>query len=203
MRRMFLILAAILMAQMGLVVGFSGMASAAVVLSGGPPTGCSQISPSEIHLTQSFSAAGTGSSTKVQLVTVVNCTGYSSVTPTVTSLQGILKATIVLSNSGHVRQCSNFESSTTPVDVVTGGSGYVKWHAGGVGTVVASKFTYGPSGSYTEDSSGNLEMDITSNPAVGSFSGDPVTAALPTSTLYNACPLSAGTIAATGSTITL
>jgi hypothetical protein len=205
MRRMFVI-AAIVMVQLGLMFGWSGLASANTVLSGGPPSGCTQAGASQVDLVQGLTAAGSGANLKVQLEVVINCTSYSTVSPTVTSLSGVLKATLHLTTSatGGPRKCTNFESSTTPNDVVSSGTGYIQWFAGGIsGSVAKTKFTYGTATSYVEDSSGSLEMDVTSNTTVGSFAGNTVNAVVPTSTTYNSCPQAAGSIAASGSTITL
>jgi hypothetical protein len=203
MRRKFLVVTVVLLAQLGLAIGVSGTASAVTILAGGPPTGCTQATSAAVDPLESVTSTGTGD-LKVSLSVTFTCSSYSTVTPTVTSLSGVLKATLDLAYGKFARKCSNFESTTTPNDLVIKGKGTITWMAGGIGSVKKSTFLYGPATTYVEDTSGDLEMNVTSNAAgAGSFSGDLVTAVVPTSSLYNTCPLSAGAIAASGSTVAL
>lgn len=201
MRRRFLLVAVILLAQVGLVVGLSGVASAQTTLAGGPPTGCTQSGTASVHFFESIEPVAPEHFLKVKIVEDFTCTGISTVTPTVTQLTGDLKATLFLnapSGPDYARQCNFFENPNNigaPIDVVTSGSGLILWHAIGSNGhnlgAIDTTFTYGTSSTYDE-SNGLYGMEIgalSSNAGAGSFAGDIVTATVSIAqNAYNWCP---------------
>ncbi len=88
--------------------------------------------------------------------------------------------------------CSNFESTATPVDVMSSNSnGYVLWHAdpsSGRRAVDESMMRY--SGTYGEDRAGTMELDISATgPAVsGSFGLDTIDLQMLLSPAWIDCP---------------
>ncbi len=185
-------------AQAGVVIGFNGAASAIVLLTGSTSCNVAVGHGSFVNVIDRIKAVTPTGNETLRVAAEFTCTVSSLTdTPTITQLSGVFKAKLHLRTSlgpNTARECANFESSTTPVDVMISSShGYVRWSAdtsSGPESVDETLMSY--SGTYGEDSAGTMELDVsaTGSEVSGSFGLSTVNLDMLLIPAYNSCPVS-------------
>jgi hypothetical protein len=189
------------------------VASASVALTGSTSCNVSVGNSSFVKVVQPIKAVTPTGDETLKVAAAFTCTVSTvSNTPRITQLSGVFKAKIHLDTSSgpnEAQKCANFESSGTPVDVMGSNThGYVRWHADtSSGSETGRRVPDPYSGTYGEDSSESMELDIsaTGSEVSGSFALSTINLDMLLSPSYNSCSVS-GIVgkqyAVSGSTLT-
>jgi hypothetical protein len=166
MKRRLALVALFSLAQVGMVVSFSGAASASVLLSGS--TSCHLVS-GYVNFIPGLTASPPNGIEETTVYGVVTC-NTPNVLPAVTTLTGVFKGIIKFKKipaPDKAQKCSHFKGAS-PVDQIVGGSQYiVNWNTN-LGAAVHSVVTY--LGAYSAVGTATT-LNLNFSPATAAVSG--------------------------------
>jgi len=200
MQRACRTIAVVMLVLVGVEASISGVASAMVVLGGS--TNCTLVNGS-VNFVPGLAAATPNGDEKADVFAQMTCT-TPNVTPTVTSLTGIVKGVIKFKKSpapNKARECANFNGAL-PVDQIVAGSKYlVSWttNLGPARSVVAYSGNYSAVGAPT-----TMDLNFTATTATvfQSFAGTTAQLDMVLNIVAPQCPVPAGAnTAASGSLV--